>query len=105
MILTQHAPRICAGQYAQAIESYYEQARTGKAGLITAISSIEEAPAEKHEWLRLEQAIAQNRSPPVIKQLLVDVSALVEQDLKTGIQRVVRGVLKELIYNPPAGYR
>ena len=105
VILTQHAPRICAGQYAQAIESYYEQARTGKAGLITAISSIEEAPAEKHEWLRLEQAIAQNRSPPVIKQLLVDVSALVEQDLKTGIQRVVRGVLKELVDNPPTGFR
>jgi len=105
VILTRHAPSVCAGQYARAIESYYEQARTGKAGLITAISRMEEAPAEKHEWLRLEQAIAQNQSLPVIKQLLVDVSALVEQDLRTGIQRVVRSVLKELIDNPPAGFR
>ncbi len=39
------------------------------------------------------------------KQLLVDVSQLVQCDAKTGIQRVVRSILKEWIKQPPQGYR
>jgi glycosyltransferase involved in cell wall biosynthesis len=39
------------------------------------------------------------------RQLLVDVSALVLDDLKTGIQRVVRSILLALINDPPEGYR
>jgi len=38
------------------------------------------------------------------KQLLVDVSELVQRDAKTGIQRVVRSTLKELLLFPPDGY-
>lgn len=38
-------------------------------------------------------------------QLLIDVSTLVLHDARTGIQRVVRSVLKELLINPPEGYR
>jgi glycosyltransferase involved in cell wall biosynthesis len=36
--------------------------------------------------------------------LLVDISAIVQNDLKTGIQRVVRALLLELIKAPPDGY-
>jgi glycosyltransferase involved in cell wall biosynthesis len=43
------------------------------------------------------------RSPG--RQLLVDVSAISRNDLKTGIQRVVRSVLGVLIEDPPAGFR
>lgn len=39
------------------------------------------------------------------RQLLVDISELVQRDAKTGIQRVVRNVLREWLINPPAGYR
>lgn len=38
------------------------------------------------------------------KQLFVDVSELVARDAKTGVQRVTRSILKQLIDNPPAGY-
>lgn len=38
-------------------------------------------------------------------QLLIDISALVGEDLKTGIQRVVRSVLLELLLHPPFGFR
>jgi glycosyltransferase involved in cell wall biosynthesis len=38
-------------------------------------------------------------------QLLVDTSELVQRDARTGIQRVVRSVLKEWLLNPPDGYR
>lgn len=39
------------------------------------------------------------------RQLLVDVSELVRLDKKTGISRVVRSVLAELLSNEPEGYR
>ncbi|MDK9719322.1 MAG: hypothetical protein OEL57_15680, partial [Trichlorobacter sp.] len=39
------------------------------------------------------------------RQLLVDVSEIIKQDARTGIQRVVRGVLCNLMANPPEGYR
>ena len=39
------------------------------------------------------------------RQLFVDISALVQSDLKTGIQRVVRSILLALIDDPPPGYR
>ena len=38
------------------------------------------------------------------KQLLVDVSVIIRADARTGIQRVVRALLKQLLDNPPAGY-
>jgi glycosyltransferase involved in cell wall biosynthesis len=38
------------------------------------------------------------------RQIFVDISELVNRDAKTGIQRVVRSILSELIENPPAGF-
>lgn len=37
-------------------------------------------------------------------QMLIDISELVLRDVHTGIQRVVRSILQELLSNPPAGY-
>ena len=105
-ILAHHSPRACAEQYAQAIETFYADDQLGRKGLVDAIAQLENTPADEIEIATLAAAIAQNL--PVKRpasQLLVDVSALVEQDLKTGIQRVVRSVLRELLSNPPAGYR
>ena len=39
------------------------------------------------------------------RQLLVDISELVQCDAKTGIQRVVRNILREWLMNPPVDYR
>jgi glycosyltransferase involved in cell wall biosynthesis len=39
-----------------------------------------------------------------LPQILVDISALVREDLKTGIQRVVRSLLLEMLSSPPAGF-
>jgi glycosyltransferase involved in cell wall biosynthesis len=39
------------------------------------------------------------------RQLFLDISQLIEHDARTGIQRVVRALLKEIIENPPKGYR
>ena len=39
------------------------------------------------------------------KQLMVDVSELVQRDAATGIQRVVKNICAEWLSHPPAGYR
>ncbi len=104
-ILARHAPDRCAAQYAQAIEHYYALEQSGKNGLIREIAKAADHPAEASEWIALSRSIAQNYPPSSEKQLLIDVSALVHVDLKTGIQRVVRSVLMELLTNPPKGFR
>lgn len=38
------------------------------------------------------------------KRLFVDISELVQRDAGTGVQRVTRNILKELLKNPPEGY-
>lgn len=44
------------------------------------------------------------REDSVEKFLFIDVSLLVKEDLKTGIQRVARSILMQLLANPPEGY-
>jgi len=38
-------------------------------------------------------------------QLLVDVSVVLQNDARTGIQRVVRAILNQLLKHPPIGYK
>ena len=105
VIVSLHAPRVCADQYTQAIENYYEKVQSSKDGLIKAIAKIDGAPVEEQEWLALAKNIALNQPPSIKKQLLVDISELVQRDSKSGIQRVVRSVLSDVLANPPEGFR
>ncbi|RLP74386.1 glycosyltransferase [Xanthobacter tagetidis] len=52
-----------------------------------------------------ERLCRQGRLPRPCHRLFVDVSVLARNDLRSGIQRVVRGLLLELLKAPPAGYR
>lgn len=52
---------------------------------------------------QLKTVLTQQNYAP--KQLLVDVSELVERDARSGIQRVVRAILQQWLQNPPPGYR
>jgi glycosyltransferase involved in cell wall biosynthesis len=52
---------------------------------------------------KLKTALIEENYPR--RQLLVDISTLVVEDAKTGIQRVVRNVLNEWLSNPPLGWR
>lgn len=47
-----------------------------------------------------EVALTEN----AIRQLLVDVSVIYRSDARTGIQRVVRALLLQLLASPPSGY-
>ncbi|GAC1035824.1 glycosyltransferase family 1 protein [Pseudomonas sp. No.117] len=49
-------------------------------------------------------AMARNFQSRSNRKLFVDISQLVHVDSKSGIQRVVRSILKELLVAPPVGY-
>lgn len=58
---------------------------------------------------RRQALINEVKSPQVAagrekRQLLVDVSVIIKSDVRTGIQRVVRAILSELLSSPPNGY-
>lgn len=106
IILARHAPDICARQYAEAIERFYLAAETDRSHLVQAIAAQDNLPADERVWQELASCIAQNqpdRRPAC--NLFVDVTATSRFDLKTGIERVARALLLELINIPPAGYR
>jgi glycosyltransferase involved in cell wall biosynthesis len=93
-----HAGRLCY----EAIEHFAQHgAQAAYRAAVQAAAPLCPAP----ELPALAAAIAFNRPPQAPRQLLVDVSALVQKDLRTGIQRVVRSVLLSIIADPPPGYR
>jgi glycosyltransferase involved in cell wall biosynthesis len=99
---TEHAPAHAGRLCAEAIEHFAGAGSHARYRQLIAAT----APACPAEGLRgLAAAIAFNRAPAAPRQLLVDVSALVQTDLKTGIQRVVRSVLLAMIADPPPGFR
>ena len=98
----EHAPARVGSLYHEAIE------RVASCGRHADYASTVRAVAPRCPASSLQElaaAIAFNRPPPAQRQLLVDVSAMVQSDLKTGIQRVVRSILLAMIADPPPGWR
>ncbi|ELW9526880.1 glycosyltransferase family 4 protein [Burkholderia cenocepacia] len=73
--------------------------------LLDGILTLEEDGANDNDFVTTARALAQNYAIPSERQLLVDISELVQRDVRTGVQRVVRSVLVELLKNPPAGFK
>ena len=105
-ISTEHSPRLCADMYAKAIEAFHNGPKNCRPSLIGELGRSDDLPAEDGSLAILASSIAQSLpSGRSAHQILVDISALAQMDLKTGIQRVTRSILRELLLNQPAGYR
>ena len=109
VIATRHAPAYCAQRYAQAIERAHACAQYAPPQLVQAIAAqpafAAAAPSDA-ELQQLSQAIAATLpTQRAGRRLLLDVSATRRNDLKTGIERVVRALLLALLHTPPPGYR
>jgi glycosyltransferase involved in cell wall biosynthesis len=98
----EHAPAHAGQLCFEAIEHF---ARRGEPASYQALVEAAAPLCPEKALPALAGAIAFNRAPTAPRQLLIDVSALVQQDLRTGIQRVVRSILLALIADPPPGYR
>jgi glycosyltransferase involved in cell wall biosynthesis len=102
-----HAPRFVADRYCAAIERATAEGReAAKAGALAALAACEPAPHDEREWLAVARALHRDiPSRGHQRQLLVDVSELVQRDVGTGVQRMVRSVLNALLASPPTGCR
>ena len=101
-----HAPALCAQRYATAIERFYRRAEVAPPALIAAIADVQCFADSDGDIRHLAQDIADYL--PLLqpaRRLFLDVSATCRNDLKTGIQRVVRALVAELLQCPPSGFR
>ncbi|MEI7997318.1 MAG: glycosyltransferase family 4 protein, partial [Methylococcaceae bacterium] len=106
IILSRHNPRGCADQYAQAIETMYRAAFIGVYGLTRALTRVESPPTEAQDWISLAEAIALSipfRLAP--RQLLVDVSELMQFNTKSEVFDEALRFLRDLLAHPPQCYR
>lgn len=103
-VLQHHDPARCSDHYAAAFEKFYVRAAQARHGLLAALANLEPG-LQEGEFAPLAAAIASNDPPaPRMRQLLVDISALAQTDLRTGIERVTRSVLRQWLLEPPAGW-
>lgn len=74
-------------------------------GLIRAIAAVVPPKFPATGILQIAYLIGRNSADGnARKQLLIDISELAQHDAKTGVQRVTRSILKELLESPPEGY-
>ena len=106
-IADHHAPDSIGIKFRDAIERFaWDSARANYRRLVLDVTGIDAAPvADEADWRAAARSIAADLRRPAARQLLVDVSILERQDLKTGIERVVRAVLGQLLERAPEGFR
>ena len=72
--------------------------------LIRSIADLDVSTLGANDKLLIAEGIAANHPASGPRNLFVDVSELVLFDARSGIQRVVRSVLRVMLERPPAGY-
>lgn len=106
LLHTEHEPSVCARQYWEAIEEAYRYSPRRAQSVVNELARQSLLPAITNQQKNLAAALSHIDSlGKPVKNLYVDISVVARDDFKTGIQRVVRAFLTELIKSPPAGYR
>ena len=102
-----HHPERIAELYRDTIEELYDTSSVARERtLLQAIvrTSATKLPSDS-DLAAVASAIAANRQRFGPNQILIDVTNVATSDLRTGIERVTRGILVALISDPPPGYR
>ncbi|MCK5685063.1 glycosyltransferase, partial [bacterium] len=93
-----HSPKNSAEQYAQNIECLYNEHPYFKhKTLIRNVTEIPEKLPGDNDLVEASISISENFPTTTTNQLFVDISELIKKDAKSGIQRVVHGILSELL--------
>ncbi len=72
--------------------------------LTNAVAAIVPASISDRELLNIAHVLSCIHTDSAPRQLLVDISELAQYDAGTGVQRVTRSILNELLKAPPEGY-
>jgi glycosyltransferase involved in cell wall biosynthesis len=103
-ILTSHHPDVVARHYRDALEHFAVNGRMARERDVA--DAIARLPvAEESDLLLAAQALSRNHPALRQRQLLVDVTATARNDLKTGIERVTRNIVREWIGGAIEGLR
>lgn len=95
LIQRNHAPSYCAQRYHEVIEAAYTKSSRQRLEVIkTVVQTLPSNVLDEH--LASNIGITLPDRPPQ-RQLLVDVSVVASEDLRTGVQRVVRSILSQLM--------
>jgi glycosyltransferase involved in cell wall biosynthesis len=92
-------------QYRQALARAAAHRRSGRATLYERLLDTPGIDFNDAVLQQCARSIARARDPLVPRQLLVDVTAIAQHDRKTGIERVVRTQLRELLQLADSGLR
>jgi len=99
-----HEPHKTAAGYAAAIEDAHSDANAQRARQVIT-DFWQRYPASGLEAREeAAQMVAEIVTVPRKPRIYLDISATVRNDLKTGIERVARSLLRELLVDPPAGF-
>lgn len=102
-IAERHRPDHCAARYAEALHHAGEQSQR-RQQLLTPFRR--QLPEDPQQIVKAANTLGLLFPPePRQRQLFLDVSALAEQDLGSGVQRVVRSICQQLLARPPVGFR
>ena len=72
--------------------------------LVRTIPEFIESSIQDAELKEVAYAVDRSFPEKASRQLFVDISELVERDARTGVQRVTRSILQQLLLAPPVGY-
>lgn len=97
VLRNQHRPDHCAARYREALDLAIVEAESNRHALLNTIVSIPGLRDDDGTLRALAASVARAPDPLYPRQLLVDVSAIAIHDLKTGIERVVRTQILELL--------
>ncbi|TZG27952.1 glycosyltransferase [Sphingomonas montanisoli] len=102
-----HHPALIGERFFELIERAERKAPESLQQLLIREAAEISAPVKPDldDLRRLSQVLAEESRRPTQRCLFYDVTVLAESDAKTGIQRVVRAILQQLIDASPEGYR
>jgi len=102
---TRNSPERVGLMYKAALERDAVRRRLGQRALQGALLATPGLAPDDAMLQHLARAVARAPDPLQPRQLLMDVTTIARNDLKTGIERVVRNQLMELLQLRASGYR
>jgi glycosyltransferase involved in cell wall biosynthesis len=101
-----HHPKVCANQYYQAIEKFYEDQSFGVDAYLLSLDGNVAPGPQNQDLVNLAHVIDINMPPKVLgKTLFVDVSAFVGDISLLEGDRQAMGFMKSLLKHQPTSYR
>ena len=103
---TRNSPERCGWLYRQALERDLAARQGGRRALLQALLDVPGLALDAAALEQLARCASRAPDPLQQRQLLVDVTTIARHDLKSGIERVVRNQLLELLHLPhDSGWR